>query len=126
MRQITYQLKIKLIGGWYQSDLEDVAPRKREKKNYGKKPFQFDWVDWLWTKLNVEINNLVVAMMSAAEFARGAWFAYKDVMSIPVTKRSKNDKKWLIHYHVQKAKARKKKAQYNYRAKKHAWALQTI
>lgn len=119
MEQITKQMNIDLTGGWFQGDF---GFRKIfRKKEYGKAPFQYDWVEQLFCKLSVELDAYKAALITAAEFARGAYFVALDVLGTPVTRRTKSDKKWLIHWHIQKAIARKKRAQYEYRANKWAW-----
>lgn len=119
MRQITEQLNLVLSGGWFQGDFG--FKKKHQKKDYGKRTYQYDWVEWLFCKLSTELDSFRTAWVASAEFARGAYFIALDVLRTPVTRRSKSDRKHLIQWHIQKAIARKKKAQYDYRAKKWAW-----
>ena len=121
MKQITEQLKLLLIGGWYQSDIG--FKKQYRKKDYGKRPVTPDWVEWLYVKLTTEINAYYVAWKSRAEFARGTGIVRMDVLSIPVTRRAWKDRHWLTMYHIHKAAARLAKRQYKYRAKKHAWVF---
>lgn len=119
MDQITIQLTLNLVGGWFQHELP--IKRKFIKRFFGPAPLIYDWVEWLYGHLTVTLNQFYVAWKHAEEMTRGAVFVYRDILTIPVTRRSKNDRKWLTHYHVMKARARLKKAQWKYRNKKWGW-----
>ena len=120
MRQITEQLKLALTGGWFQGDFG--FKKKYQKKDYGKRPYQYDWVELLFCKLSIKLDAYRTAWVAAAnEIWKSAETILQEIRAIPARRRSKKDKFFLIQIHVRRAIARKKKDQYEYRAKKWAW-----
>ena len=123
MNQITEQLKLALTGGWFQGDFGFKKVFK--KKTYGKAPYQFDWVDWLFSKLSDALKAIKEEWEINEIYSNGIkWYRGAIALSTAVTKRTKDQKKDLIMMHVYKAIARKAKARYEYRAKKWAWVMQ--